>query len=56
MYPNAEYVSEILTGVNPVTLTPDTATNNVSIGATFTPGLWTPGRLSSKNAPTIATR
>jgi hypothetical protein len=30
---------QILIGDNPVTLIPDTATNNVSIGFTSTPGL-----------------
>ena len=39
--PNVVNVSSIVTGVNPVTLTPDTATNNVSTGAILTPGLTT---------------
>ena len=34
IWPNVEYVSTMLTGDSPVTLMPDTATNNVSIGLT----------------------
>ena len=47
-WPNVEYVSTILTGDNPVTLIPDTATNKVSIGLTLTLGLWTNGKFNNK--------
>ena len=56
IWPKVEKVSEIFIGVNPVTLTPDTATNKVSIGLTSTPLLYTNGKLSNKNDTTIATR
>ena len=38
------YVSKILTAVNPVTETALTAVNKLSMNATSTPGLCTPGR------------
>ena len=56
IWPKVEYVEAISIGDKPVTLTPETATNNESIGSTSTPGLCTNGRLSNKNATTIAKR
>lgn len=52
--PKTEYVSPMLIGDNPVTLTALTAVNKLSIKATFTPGLYTPGRFNKTKDDAIA--